>query len=33
MYNNGIVAVGDIGNTADTAFVKLKSKIYWQNFV
>jgi len=33
MYNNGIVAVGDIGNTADTAFVKAKSKIYWQNFV
>ena len=33
MYDNGIVAVGDIGNTADTAEVKSKSKIYWQNFV
>lgn len=33
MYNNGIVAVGDIGNTADTAFIKSKSKIRWQNFV
>jgi cytosine/adenosine deaminase-related metal-dependent hydrolase len=33
MYNNGIVAVGDIGNTADTATVKSKSRIYWQNFV
>ncbi|MGC4037990.1 MAG: amidohydrolase family protein [Chitinophagaceae bacterium] len=33
MYNNGIVAVGDIGNTADTATVKSRSKIYWQNFV
>jgi cytosine/adenosine deaminase-related metal-dependent hydrolase len=33
MYDNGIVAVGDIGNTADTAYVKSKSKIYWQNFV
>jgi cytosine/adenosine deaminase-related metal-dependent hydrolase len=33
MYDNGIVAVGDIGNTADTALVKSKSKIYWQNFV
>jgi len=33
MYNNGIVAVGDIGNTADTAEVKSKSKIRWQNFV
>ena len=33
MYNNGIVAVGDIGNTADTAAVKSKSNIYWQNFV
>jgi aminodeoxyfutalosine deaminase len=32
MYNNGIVAVGDIGNTADTALVKSKSKIRWQNF-
>ncbi|MES1218093.1 MAG: amidohydrolase family protein [Bacteroidota bacterium] len=33
MYTNGIVAVGDIGNTADTAGVKSKSKIRWQNFV
>jgi cytosine/adenosine deaminase-related metal-dependent hydrolase len=33
MYDNGIVAVGDIGNTAETAEVKSKSKIYWQNFV
>ena len=33
MYDNGIVAVGDIGNTADTAEVKSKSKIWWQNFV
>lgn len=33
MYNNGIVAVGDIGNTADTASTKAKSKIRWQNFV
>lgn len=33
MYDNGIVAVGDIGNTADTAEVKNKSKIRWQNFV
>ena len=33
MYHNGIVAVGDIGNTADTAEVKSKSNIYWQNFV
>ena len=33
MYDNGIVAVGDIGNTADTADVKEKSKIRWQNFV
>jgi len=33
MYDHGIVAVGDIGNTADTALVKSKSKILWQNFV
>ncbi len=33
MYDNGIVAVGDIGNTTDTAAIKSKSKIYWQNFV
>lgn len=33
MYENGIVAVGDIGNTADTGEIKSKSKIRWQNFV
>ncbi len=33
MYANGIAAIGDIGNTADTAEVKSKSKIRWQNFV
>jgi len=33
MYDNGIVAVGDNGNTADTAEVKSKSNVYWQNFV
>jgi cytosine/adenosine deaminase-related metal-dependent hydrolase len=33
MYNNGIVAVGDIGNTADTAAIKRTSLIRWQNFV
>ncbi|HEU4573582.1 MAG TPA: amidohydrolase family protein [Chitinophagaceae bacterium] len=33
MYDNGIVAVGDIGNTADTATAKSVSHIYWQNFV
>ena len=33
MYENGITAVGDIGNTADTALTKSKSKIRWQNFV
>lgn len=33
MYDNGVVAVGDIGNTADTAEVKSKSEIRWQNFV
>jgi cytosine/adenosine deaminase-related metal-dependent hydrolase len=33
MYTKGIVAVGDIGNTADTAFVKSRSKIHWHNFV
>ena len=33
MYDNGIAAVGDIGNTADTAAVKSVSNIYWQNFV
>lgn len=33
MADNGIVAVGDIGNTADTALVKSVSRIRWQNFV
>nr|WP_294905136.1 amidohydrolase family protein [uncultured Lacibacter sp.] len=33
MFSNGIVAVGDIGNTADTAVVKNRSRIRWQNFV
>ena len=33
MYHSGIVAVGDIGNTADTASVKASSRICWQNFV
>ncbi len=33
MYDNGIIAVGDIGNTADTVEVKKKSSIRWQNFV
>ena len=32
MFDNGIVAVGDIGNTADTARVKKESGIRWQNF-
>ena len=33
MYDIGIVAVGDIGNTSDTASVKSNSQIRWQNFV
>jgi cytosine/adenosine deaminase-related metal-dependent hydrolase len=33
MYDNGILAVGDISNTADTAEIKNKSKLRWQNFV
>ena len=33
MSTNGIVAVGDIGNTADTAAIKSQSRIRWQNFV
>ena len=33
MYDGGIVAVGDIGNTANTLNTKLKSKICWNNFV
>ena len=33
MYNDGIVAVGDIGNTANTLKTKQRSKIKWNNFV
>jgi cytosine/adenosine deaminase-related metal-dependent hydrolase len=33
MYNNGIVAVGDICNTADTIVAKTKGKIAYYNFV
>ena len=33
MADNGIVAVGDIGNTADTVERKSRSAIRWQNFV
>jgi cytosine/adenosine deaminase-related metal-dependent hydrolase len=33
MYNNGIVAVGDICNTADTIAAKTKGKIDYYNFV
>lgn len=33
MAKDGIVAVGDIGNTAHTIETKIKSKIKWNNFV
>jgi cytosine/adenosine deaminase-related metal-dependent hydrolase len=33
MYNNGIVAVGDICNTADTIAAKTKGKLAYYNFV
>jgi len=33
MYNNGIVAVGDICNTADAVKVKSESPIRWQSFI
>jgi cytosine/adenosine deaminase-related metal-dependent hydrolase len=33
MYNNGIVAVGDICNTADTITAKSKGKLAYYNFV
>ena len=33
MYNNGIVAVGDISNVLLSKTVKLKSKIYYHTFV
>src|SRR5690606_12377531 len=33
MYDNGIVAVGDICNTTDSIAVKKNSRIYWHNFI
>lgn len=33
MERGGIVAVGDIGNTADTIPTKISSKLKWNNFV
>jgi cytosine/adenosine deaminase-related metal-dependent hydrolase len=33
MFQDGIVAVGDIGNTANTLETKRSSKIRWNNFV
>ena len=33
MYDNGIVAVGDICNTADSVPVKQNSKLRWHNFI
>lgn len=33
MYNNGIVAVGDIANSAVAIPVKQKSKLYYHNFI
>ncbi|HKH59864.1 MAG TPA: amidohydrolase family protein [Flavitalea sp.] len=33
MYKNGIVAVGDICNTADAVSQKAKSDIYWNSFI
>jgi cytosine/adenosine deaminase-related metal-dependent hydrolase len=33
MYNNGIVAVGDISNSTVTAAIKAKSKLYYHTFV
>ena len=33
MYNSGIVAIGDICNTADTISIKQKSKLHWHNFI
>ncbi|MBK7884645.1 MAG: amidohydrolase family protein [Chitinophagaceae bacterium] len=33
MYNNGIVAVGDICNTADSLPIKQHSKLQWHNFI
>jgi cytosine/adenosine deaminase-related metal-dependent hydrolase len=33
MYEDGIVAVGDIGNTTNTISTKCNSKILWNNFI
>lgn len=33
MYNTGIVAVGDICNTADSITVKQQSRLQWHNFI
>ena len=33
MYNNGIVAVGDICNTSDAVSTKRNSGIYWHSFI
>lgn len=33
MFDNGIVAVGDICNTADAVAVKAKSTMYWNSFI
>lgn len=33
MERNGIVAVGDINNSAVTASIKMKSKLYYHNFI
>lgn len=33
MWNNGIVAVGDISNTADTFEIKQNSKIFYHSFI
>jgi len=33
MYENGIVAAGDISNTSDALETKTKNRIRWQNFI
>ncbi len=33
MYNNGIVAVGDIANTNTTVTIKAQSKLYYHSFI
>jgi aminodeoxyfutalosine deaminase len=33
MYQNGIVAVGDICNTADSLAIKQQSPLHWHNFI